>query len=121
MGTSDLHSALGRSSGDMSAAAIGWEIHALSDLWQVDGGQSLRSRSQRIGPASGVGREATALNGALNSILSTKRVQSTVSAGLRWDFLKNADLKMQVDHTRIGAGSSDELINLQPGYRPGGS
>lgn len=64
---------------------------------------------------------ATGLNGALNSVLSTKPVQNTVSAGTRWDFMKNAALKVQFDHTRIGAGSSGQLINLQPVYQPGGS
>jgi len=52
--------------------------------------------------------------------LSTKRVRSTISAGTRWDFMKNADFKLQFDHTRIGAGSTGALINTQPGYRVGG-
>lgn len=64
---------------------------------------------------------ATGLNGALNSVLSTKPVQNTISVGTRWDFMKNTALKVQFDHTRIGAGSSGQLINLQPGYEPGGS
>jgi hypothetical protein len=51
--------------------------------------------------------------------LGTKRVQSTISAGARWDFTRNADLKLQFDHTRIGAGSTGELINLQPGFALG--
>jgi hypothetical protein len=66
-----------------------------------------------VGPASG-------LNAALNSILSTKPVQNTVSVGGRWDFMKNTDLKLQFDHTRIGAGSSGALSNLQPGFQLGG-
>lgn len=64
------------------------------------------------GPAMG-------LNAGLNSILSAKVVQSTVSAGARWDFVKNFDLKLQFDHTRIGAGSSGELTNLQPAFQLG--
>ena len=63
---------------------------------------------------------AAGLNAALNSILSTKPVQNTVSIGGRWDFMKNADLKLQFDHTDIGAGSSGVLSNLQPGFHPGG-
>lgn len=63
---------------------------------------------------------AAGLNAALNSILSNKRVQSTVSIGGRWDFMKNADVKLQFDRTRIGAGSSGALINLQPAFRLGG-
>jgi hypothetical protein len=62
---------------------------------------------------------AAGLNSALNSVLSTKRVQSTISAGTRWDFTRNADLKLQFDRTRIGSGSTGELINLQPGFALG--
>jgi hypothetical protein len=64
---------------------------------------------------------AAGLNAALNSILQQIPDQSTVSLGTRWDFAKNVDLKVQLDHTRIGAGSDGTLINLQPGYRPGGT
>ena len=41
--------------------------------------------------------------------------------GLRWDFLRNLDLKVQADHTRLGADSFGTLINVQPGLRPGGT
>jgi len=47
-------------------------------------------------------------------------VQKTLSFGGRWDFAKNAALKLQYDRTRLGAGSSGALINLQPGFQPGG-
>jgi hypothetical protein len=63
---------------------------------------------------------ATGLNAALNAILSGNPVQNTVSIGTRWDFRKNTALKLQFDHTDIGAGSSGTLINTQPDYRPGG-
>ena len=66
-----------------------------------------------IGPAAG-------LNAVLNSVLSTKPVQNTLSIGGRWDFMRNAALKLQYDHTRIGTGSSGVLSNLQPGFQPGG-
>ncbi len=52
--------------------------------------------------------------------MSTKPVQNTLSIGGRWDFMSNAALKLQYDHTDIGAGSSGVLINLQPGYQTGG-
>jgi hypothetical protein len=66
------------------------------------------------GPAAG-------LNAALNSLLSTKPVQDTISIGARWDFMKNVALKLQFDHTDIGAGSTGTLINIQPGFQPGGA
>jgi hypothetical protein len=63
---------------------------------------------------------ATALNDALNAILRNKIVQNTFSIGTRWDFMPNAALKLQFDHTRIGAGSTGELSNTQPDFRLGG-
>jgi hypothetical protein len=66
--------------------------------------------------AAGLG---AGLNAALSSILEGIAVQKTVSAGTRWDFAKNFDLKLQVDHTRLGAGSSGTLTNVQPGFVPG--
>jgi hypothetical protein len=63
---------------------------------------------------------AANLNAALNSLLSTKPVQHTLSIGGRWDFMRNAALKLQYDHTDIGSGSSGVLSNLQPGFQTGG-
>jgi len=64
--------------------------------------------------------QAAGLNAALNSLLSTKPVQNTLSIGGRWDFTSSAALKLQYDHTNIGTGSSGVLSNLQPGFQPGG-
>jgi len=63
---------------------------------------------------------AIALNTALNSSLRAKPVQNNVSVGMRWDFIKNTDLKLQFDHTNIGPGSSGTLSNTQPGFQAGG-
>lgn len=62
---------------------------------------------------------AAGLNAGLNAVLESIPAQSTVSLGVRWDFMKNLDLKLQADHTRLGADSSGTLINLQPGFRLG--
>lgn len=64
---------------------------------------------------------AADLNAALNGLLALSPAQSTVSIGVRWDFMKNLDLKLQFDHSRLGAGSAGNLGNIQPGFRPGGS
>jgi len=110
-----------------------------SSAWDVGGGYRLgkltpyalfaRTKADKLSdpglnlssvPAVLVGR-AIGLNAELNSILSTNPVQSTGSIGARWDFVKNFDLKLQLDHTRLGAGSSGTLINIQPGFRLGGT
>jgi hypothetical protein len=41
--------------------------------------------------------------------------------GARWDFMKNVDFKVQVDHMRLGAGSPGTLGNLQPSFQTGGT
>jgi hypothetical protein len=64
---------------------------------------------------------AAGLNAGLNAILQAIPDQHTVSLGARWDFAKNVDLKVQFDHIRIGADSDGPLINIQPGFRPGGT
>ena len=60
------------------------------------------------------------LNAALNAALGAKPVQRTFSLGGRWDVSRNTALKLQFDNTRIGAGSSGTLGNIQPGFLPGG-
>jgi hypothetical protein len=45
--------------------------------------------------------------------------QTTLTAGLRWDFMKNLDLKVQYDNVRLDAGSTGLFVNEQPGFRPG--
>jgi hypothetical protein len=62
---------------------------------------------------------AAGLNAALNSLLRMKPVQNTLSIGGRWELSRNTALKLQYDHTDIGAGSSGILSNLQPGFQLG--
>jgi hypothetical protein len=64
---------------------------------------------------------AAALNAALNATLSKVASQRTVSAGARWDVVKNVDLKLQLDHTNLGANSQGYLTNTQAGFRRGSS
>jgi hypothetical protein len=64
---------------------------------------------------------AAGLNAGLNSVLEGVADQRTLSTGVRWDFAKNFDFKLQFDHTRVGARSSGTLINVQPGFVPGGT
>ncbi|MDP2093816.1 MAG: hypothetical protein Q8K50_07985 [Hydrogenophaga sp.] len=63
---------------------------------------------------------AVGLNAGLNALLGSAPIQKTLSVGMRWDFARNTALKLQFDHIRIGAGSQGTLINIQPGFQPGG-
>ena len=56
----------------------------------------------------------------LNQQLSLLPRQRTVSAGVCWDFLKNAALKVQYDHVDLDAGSNGMFGNVQPGFQSGG-
>jgi hypothetical protein len=63
---------------------------------------------------------AQALNAALNAQLALTPSQQTLSIGLRWDFVRNAALKLQVDEVRLEPGSAGLFGNLQPGFERGG-
>jgi hypothetical protein len=62
---------------------------------------------------------AAALNAALNMQLGVAPQQTTLSLGARWDFLRNAALKVQFDQVRLDEDSRGTFGNIQPGFRPG--
>ena len=122
-GTSDFHSVLGKSTAWY--ASSGYRLAKLTPYLTY--GQ-LRGTSNRSDPGLNASSlpptlagPATGLNAALNSILGSIADQKTVSIGTRWDVIRNVDLKVQYDHTRLGAGSPGTLINLQPGFQTGGT
>ena len=43
------------------------------------------------------------------------RAQNSTSLGLRWDFRKNMDLKVQFDHVALQNGSNGFFANVKPG------
>ncbi|MGV7241289.1 hypothetical protein [Caballeronia sp. M23-90] len=45
--------------------------------------------------------------------------QKDISFGLRWDVVKNVDLKVQYDHVWLPANSTGSFINFQPNYQLG--
>lgn len=50
-----------------------------------------------------------------NSIRLANRAQSTISAGVRWDFMKNTDFKFQYDQVKLSDSSNGFLANLPAG------
>ncbi len=46
--------------------------------------------------------------------------QKSAALGVRWDVMKNTDIKLQYERVSLGPNSSGTLINLQPDYRRGG-
>ena len=45
----------------------------------------------------------------------TNRAQSTISLGMRWDFMKNTDLKLQYDQVKLSDSSNGFLANVPTG------
>lgn len=64
---------------------------------------------------------AAPLEQGLNQVLSHTAVQDSASAGLRWDFMPSAALKLQYDTVKPKGGTSGTLSNVQPGFRSGHS
>lgn len=60
-----------------------------------------------------------ALNAGLNALLGSIPVQKTISAGVRWDFAKNVDLKVEFSRIDLGPNSPGSLINVQPDFQLG--
>jgi hypothetical protein len=61
------------------------------------------------------------MNALLDLQLGAAPEQATLSVGARWDFLRNAALKVQYDHVRLEEGSRGTFGNIQPGFQPGGT
>lgn len=59
----------------------------------------------------------TELNGGLNSLLATIQQQTSVSAGIRWDFHRNLAFKLQYDRVKPVDGSHGTLINTTPSFK----
>ncbi len=49
------------------------------------------------------------------AITLANRAQSTVSLGIRWDFMRNTDFKFQYDHVRLSDNSNGFLANVPTG------
>ena len=50
-----------------------------------------------------------------NLVRLTNRAQSTISLGMRWDFMKNTDFKFQYDQVKLSDSSNGFLANVPTG------
>jgi len=89
---------------------------------------AIRSGSQQPGvsgllpPQLPLASAAAALDAGLDRFLDTLApTQNSVSFGVRWDFARDVDLKLQYDWIRLGGDSAGTLVNPLPGFRPGGT
>jgi len=122
-GTTDYNSVLGKQTGWY--ASSGYRLAKFTPYLTYG---TIKTTGHRSDPGLTVSAlppslagPATGLNAALNAILGAAPVQTTTSSGVRWDVFRNADLKLQYDHIRLGAGSPGVLTNLQPDFQRGGT
>jgi hypothetical protein len=58
-----------------------------------------------------------ALAGGINTLLAGQNpAQNTVAVGVRWQFMRNADVKLQWDHVSLPAGATGNFLAAQPGF-----
>lgn len=53
--------------------------------------------------------------GKATPALGASRAQRTSALGVRWDFYKNMDLKLQLEHVVLGPQSTGFFVNVKPG------
>jgi hypothetical protein len=115
-------------SGAFLADATGWYLmggYRFSQLTpyltvgQVEARKKIEPGISSAGLPPPLAQAAAMLNGGLAAVLTAfAPSQSSVSAGIRWDLVKDIDLKLQYDRVRVDSGSSGRLQNVQPGFRP---
>lgn len=62
---------------------------------------------------------AAQLNANLAILLKAIPIQTSINAGVRWDFRPDMALKLQYERVMTRGGSRGTLVNLQPGFQSG--
>lgn len=120
-GTVDGHSFLGRSRGLFASA--GYRYRSFTPYLTY-------SRTDARSPTTDPGLStaglppayayvAMQLNAGLAETLKTRASQTSVSAGMRWDFRSDMAFKVQYDRVMTRDGTRGTLINLEPGFKSG--
>jgi len=70
--------------------------------------------SQSVVPAAG---QLAPLAAGINNLLAGQNpAQKTVAVGARYQFARNADLKLQWDRVKVPAGAQGNFLRVQPGF-----
>jgi hypothetical protein len=121
LGRTNSRSFIGKTS--TQYAIGGWRFDSLTPYLSYARVRSLEPTYDPGLPLTGLPPRLAAtvavLNNGLRDLLLTIPVQSTISAGLRWDLRADASLKLQYDRVTPRDGSRGTLIAIQPGYRSG--
>ncbi|HQT25034.1 MAG TPA: hypothetical protein PLK99_00355 [Burkholderiales bacterium] len=87
------------------------------DLTPFAGYSSVRSTSKSIATGIPSASPFAYLNGSVAYVTNFHQQGHTLTLGARWDFMRNVDLKAQVDFIGGGDGTSNLLYrNIQPGW-----
>jgi hypothetical protein len=89
-------------------------------LGQVESGSNVYPGIGTAGLPPPLAAAAATLNGGLSAALGEfAPSQSSTTVGVRWDAVKDVDVKFQYDRVRLDANSIGRLGNEQPGFRAG--
>jgi hypothetical protein len=75
--------------------------------WDITGGYRWNNFTPYVGYSSNKPND--------DQVRLTLRAQSSTTVGLRWDFRKNMDLKVQFDRVSLQGGSNGFFANVKPG------
>jgi hypothetical protein len=121
IGRRDTRSYLGSNTGLYASA--GYRFDKLTPYLSY---AAVRANTPTTDPGIGVAglppplaAAAAGLNAGLGAILATIPAQRSFSAGLRWDLMASAALKLQLDRVQPMHGSQGSLIAVQPGFQSG--
>ena len=99
----------------------GWRWHAFTPYATWSRVRAAGSASEdglaTDGLPPALAAQVAAVNGGLNKLLATATQQTSIAAGVRWDLVTNAALKLQFDRVRPVDGSRGTLINPTPDFR----
>jgi hypothetical protein len=98
-------------------ASLGYRLGSLEPyaVWSRIASQGPAAPDLGTLPGNPAPRAVALVEGIDQLLASNDNTQSTMAAGVRWDFLAKADLKFQVDRIAVTRASSF-WINPQPGW-----
>jgi hypothetical protein len=116
-------------SGALLANSTGWYVMGGYRFWkltpyltvgQIEAHRKVEPGISTAGLPPPLAEAAATLNGGLTAVLTAfAPSQSSATVGVRWDVVKDIDLKLQYDRVRLDHDTGGRLENVQPGFQPG--
>jgi hypothetical protein len=94
-------------------ATLGYRVGSLMPHVTVSRVKTDSATSQGVVPAAG---QLAALAGGINNLLAGQNpAQKTLAVGARYQFARNADVKLQWDRVKVPDGAQANFLRVQPG------